>query len=243
MLWSVLGWLVVALVVFRGLRAIAHVVLLRLGVCRYHSPLLYTTGLGPRREIHLGTTRDFLAQGPSPRRQRLARLAEGLLALCDDVESGRLRPDVRLSGTTDLLRAETASRLGFLAGPPRGLAGFCALTAWAQVSLLRSLLERGPAPVRVGRLRRLEAAAGELLARRHAIEHLRNRLAASRPDRGREELEAAQGPQPGQEQRAGLPGRQQRGRVGADPRRQGHDGRPARDRERRSRWRDSRIIR
>jgi hypothetical protein len=178
-LWSVLGWLLAALLVFRALRALAHVVLLWLGVCRYHSPLLYTTGLGPRREIHLGTTRDFLVLGPTPRRERLARLAEGLLALCDEVACGRLAPEVRLCGTTDLLRAETASRLGFESGPPWGFSGLCALTAWPQVSLLRSLLERSPALARVRRLRRLEVVAGQLLARRPELEELRDRLAGS----------------------------------------------------------------
>jgi hypothetical protein len=185
-LWSGLGSVLVALVVLRGLRALAHAVLLRLGASRYHSPLLYTTGLGPRREIHLGTTRDFLAHGPVARRQRLACLAEGLLALCDEVECGRLAPGVRLYGTTDLLRAATASRLGFACTPPRGISGLCALTAWPQVSLLRSLLKRSPALARVRRLRRFEVLAGELLARRPELEALCDRLSGSaraRPSR------------------------------------------------------------
>ena len=63
-----------------------------------------------RREMHLGTTADFLAQDNPCRRLLLARLAEGLLALCEDVEGGRLAPDVRLTGTTDLLRDDTARR-------------------------------------------------------------------------------------------------------------------------------------
>jgi hypothetical protein len=46
----------------------------------------------------------------------------------------------------------------------------CALTAWPQVSLLRSLLERSPALARVRRLGRLEVPAGELLARRPELE-------------------------------------------------------------------------
>ncbi len=168
--------LVVAVVVFRLMRSVAHRLLVGLGLCRYHSPLLYSTGLGRRREIHLGTTRDFLAHGDCCRRRLLARLAEGLLALCAEVECGRLAPDTVLFGTSDLLRDETARRLGFRTSRPGPLSLVCSLTAWTQVSLLRTLLRRGPALVRLRRLRRLRIRAGELAARRAELERLRNRL-------------------------------------------------------------------
>jgi len=58
-----LVWLVAAVVAFRLVRALLHRAAVRAGLCRYHSPLLYTTGLGRRREIHLGTTADFLLRG------------------------------------------------------------------------------------------------------------------------------------------------------------------------------------
>lgn len=176
MLWSGLAGLVAGLVAFRLLRALAHALLVRLGLCRYHSPLLYTTGFGRRREIHLGTAKDFLQQDASRRRLLLARVAQGLLALCDEVEAGRLRPDVRFTGTTDLLREATAQRLGFRASLPGTLRSAVTLTAWLQVSLLRSVLRRGPAAVRIGRLRRLQIDAGALAARRPELERLRDRL-------------------------------------------------------------------
>lgn len=168
--------LVTAVVVFRLLRSVVHRLLVGMGLCRYHSPLLYSTGLGRRREIHLGTTRDFLAQGDARRRLLLARLAEGLLALCADVECGRLAPDTVLCGTSDLLRDETARRLGFRTSRPGPVGLACSLTAWTQVSLLRTFLHRGPALVRLHRLRRLRIRAGELAARRPELERLRQRL-------------------------------------------------------------------
>jgi hypothetical protein len=168
--------LAAAVVAFRLLRSVAHRLLVGLGLCRYHSPLLYSTGLGRRREIHLGTTRDFLVHGDACRRRLLARLAEGLLALCAEVECGRLAPDTVLSGTSDLLRDETAQRLGFRTSRPGPIAVACSITAWTQVSLLRTALRRGPALVRLRRLRRLRIRAGELAARRPQLERLRDRL-------------------------------------------------------------------
>lgn len=173
--WLVAG-LVGAAVAFRLARSATHRLLVGFGLCRYHSPVLYTTGIGRRREIHLGTARDFLAHGDSCRRRLLARLAEGLLALCEDVECGRLAPDTVLSGTSDLLRDETARRLGFRTSHPGPVSLACSLTAWTQVSLLRTFLRRGPALVRLHRLRRLRIRAGELAARRAELERLRNRL-------------------------------------------------------------------
>jgi hypothetical protein len=173
---SALAGLVGVVVAFRLLRAGLHRLLVRVGLCRYHSVLLYTTGVGRRREMHLGTTTDFLAQDNPCRRLLLARLAEGLLALCDDVEGGRLAPDVHLTGTTDLLRDGTAHRLGFHTSLPSPLRLACTLTAWTQVSLLRTVLRRGPALVRLHRLRRLRIRAGDLAARRPVLEQLRNRL-------------------------------------------------------------------
>jgi hypothetical protein len=175
---SALAWLVGVVVAFRLLRALLHRLLVGVGLCRYHSSLLYTTGVGRRREIHLGTTTDFLSQDESGRRLLLARLAEGLLALCDDVERGRLAPDVHLTGTTDLLREGTAHRLGFHTSLPGPLRVAFTLTAWTQVSLLRTLLRRGPALVRLHRLRRLRIRAGDLAARKPELERLRNRLVA-----------------------------------------------------------------
>lgn len=177
---SALAWLVGAVAAFRLLRAALHRLLVRLGLCRYHSALLYTTGVGRRREIHLGTTSDFLAQDEPRRRLLLARLAEGLLALCDDVDRGRLAPDVHLSGTTDLLRDGTAHRLGFHTSPPGPLRLAFTLTAWTQVSLLRTVLRRGPALVRLRRLRRLRIRAGDLAARRPLLEQLHSRLSPAR---------------------------------------------------------------
>jgi len=175
-----IAWLVACLVgaavAFRLARSAAHRMLVGFGLCRYHSPVLYTTGIGRRREIHLGTARDFLAHGDSCRRRLLARLAEGLLALCEDVERGRLAPDTVLVGTSDLLRDETAQRLGFRTSRPGPVAVACSLTAWTQVSLLRTVLRRGPAVVRLRRLRRLRIRAGELAARQPQLERLRQRL-------------------------------------------------------------------
>jgi hypothetical protein len=134
---SALAWLVGVVAAFRLLRA-ALPTAGQVGLCRYHSALLYTTGVGRRREIHLGTTTDFLAHDDPRRRLLLARLAEGLLALCDDVDRGRLAPDVHLTGTTDLLRDGTAHRLGFHSSPPGPIRLAFTLTAWTQVSLLQT---------------------------------------------------------------------------------------------------------
>jgi hypothetical protein len=171
-----LCWLILAVAVFRLARALLHRLAVRAGLCRYHSPLLYTIGLGRQREIHLGTTADFLLRGDPCRRLLLARLAEGLLALCEEVECGRLSPEVVLVGTSDLLRDGTARRLGFRTSRPGPLAVAFTLTAWTQVSLLRTFLRRGPALVRLRRLRRLRIDAGELAARRGELQQLRDRL-------------------------------------------------------------------
>lgn len=197
MLW--LAWLISAVVAFRALRSVLHRVQVSAGRCRYHSPLLYTTGSGPRREIHLGTTLDFLRHDGRRRRWLLAQLAEGLLAVCEDVEAGRLASGVVLEGTSDLLREETARRLGFRASRPGPLGMLCTLTAWMQVSFVRTALRNGPSSVRFRRVRRLRVQAGELLAHRPEIEGLRDRLAGGGAAADLEARAAATAPGPGLE--------------------------------------------
>jgi hypothetical protein len=66
---------------------------------------------------------------------------------------------------------------GFHTSSPGPLQLAFTLTAWTQVSLLRTVLRRGPALVRLHRLRRLRILAGDLAARRPVLEQLlRNEL-------------------------------------------------------------------
>ena len=186
----------------------------RLGLFRYHSPMLKAT-IRTRSlyEIHAGTSFDFLRafrwsdRGPAAARQFLLWVLEGLLDIASLVERGELPGTVRIVGTSYFFREASAWRLGFTVQPA---------SLRLKLNLFLNLLDitwmlsfcRGRIAFPNVLAAREAAILGEELARRKGdilklIERLRRRRSAARqperrrPGRGSPGTPASPRPLPG----------------------------------------------
>ena len=168
--------LLAAIVLVRLLRFVSTPLLRHLGFYQYYSPLLLSVRVPGARQLHLGTSFDFLRASERSPRRSLCQLVCGLLAICRAVETGALQDSTVFVGTTYFLREETLLRLGLRARRPGVLQLAAAIAAYLEVCLLHSLAKRALRPVPLARLRQIRFTGRELLERRAVLEKLRQAL-------------------------------------------------------------------
>ncbi|HEV2147840.1 MAG TPA: hypothetical protein VGR37_10595 [Longimicrobiaceae bacterium] len=154
-----------------------------LGHYRYLSPMLLVEK--PTLEeyrIHGGTNFDYFVhlrwrdRGPSAARKTLRYYLEGLLALADEVEQGRLPAELRIVGTSYIFTPSTARRLGFTMEEPARGALLGLYLNYLNLLWKHSFARGRLAFPDVHRIRQAATTGGTLVRHRPRIEALLRRL-------------------------------------------------------------------
>ena len=162
-------------------------VLYLIGHLRYYSPLLLVEGPTPALyRIHGGTSFDYFVhlrwadRGAPARRKTMRWYLQGLLAIADEVEAGKVPGSVRIVGTSYVFGERTARRLGFTVEPPdpamRGGLMLNYLNLFWKYSFARGRL----AFPNLKRIRQAATTGDELLRHRPRIQALLDRIARDR---------------------------------------------------------------
>jgi hypothetical protein len=158
------------------------------GIYRYHSPALFVVERGAGQlELHGGTAFDYLLhlrwaeRGAPARRILLGHYLAGLSSIIDDIQSGRIPADARITGTSYFFSDRSAARLGFALQPPSRGEVLHALLDIVSLSAMYSYVHGRPAIPRVWRARQATITARALARRKRTVQALRARLARSVP--------------------------------------------------------------
>jgi hypothetical protein len=158
--------------------------LLRLtGVFRYHSPMLRSF-LPWRRvcDLHTGTFFDYLAhfrweeRGAVAARKMLIYFVEGLVALSEDIESGRVPAEVQIQVTSYFIREETFARYGFQTSRPDASYRLNSLISYFNLVLMYSYARGRLAFPALHLAHRATMTGAELVRRAPAMKLLVRRL-------------------------------------------------------------------
>jgi hypothetical protein len=168
-----------------------------LGHYRYYSPmLLVEKPTAEEYRIHGGTNFDYFVhlrwrdRGPPAARKTLRFYLQGLLAIADDVEDGRLPGELRIVASSHIFTPTTARRLGFELEPVGTTARLGLYLNYGNLLWKHSFARGRLAFPDLGRIRQA-ATTGERLARhRGSIEGLLRRLERTPP--------SAEGARPGE---------------------------------------------
>lgn len=158
---------------FRVLRYVTTPLLRRMGIYRYWSPLFLTQRFGSRTlEMHLGTSWDFLRQRDLTQRRLLRHVSDGLMALLDEAEAGRIPWSFRLRGTMSFLTEKTSRSLGFTTRRPNALEWLAFALNWPELCLLHSVARKRLSFVDIRRVHIIHATIGDLLSMRPRLSAL-----------------------------------------------------------------------
>lgn len=116
--------------------------------------------------MHLGTSWDFLRQRDLSQRRLLRHVSDGLMALLDEAEAGRLPWNFRLRGTMSFLTEKTSQSLGFTTRRPNALEWLAFVLNWPELCLLHSVARKRLTLVDIRRVHIIHTTVGELLTKR-----------------------------------------------------------------------------
>ncbi len=168
-------------------------VLYLLGRYRYFSPMLLVENPGATEyRIHGGTNFDYLVhlrwrdRGPPAARKTLAYYLQGLVALADEVEGGRLPGGLRIVATSYIFTPRTAERLGFTMEPAAAGHVLGLYANYLNLMWKHSFAQGRLALPDLSRTRQAATTGRELLRHRDHIQALAARLQVTRepPHRG-----------------------------------------------------------
>jgi hypothetical protein len=155
----------------------------RVGVYRYYSPMLFVVARGDRVfELHGGTAYDFVLhmhreeRGFRARRRWLSDYVAGLLGLIRDVETGRIPPDARISGTSYFFSEQTALRLGFTLERPGRADRLHLLLDLLSLAAMHSYARNRLTLPRFWALRKASITAAALARQKPALQRLLERI-------------------------------------------------------------------
>lgn len=107
-------YIILFILVLRLARFASTPLLRKVNFYKYYSEMFFLVPLLPNvYEIHLGTSWDFFKQKTLSHKTTLNYLVAGLVNLCNAIEKGEIRNNLKLKGNTYYLNPETASRFGF----------------------------------------------------------------------------------------------------------------------------------
>lgn len=112
-LCSIVGWFVGSILIFRLMRMVTTPLFKKLGYYQYWSSMFFTQQIAFNvYEFHMGTSYDFLFHNDSSK-QTLEKVCEGLLGVCEAIESGNFSPNDEFYGTMYYFSDKTLQRFGF----------------------------------------------------------------------------------------------------------------------------------
>lgn len=154
-----------------------------LGRYRYFSPMLLVENPGKTEyRIHGGTNFDYFVnlrwseRGPAAARKTLLFYLQGLVALADEVEAGRLPMHLRIVATSYVFTPRTAQRLGFTVEPPASWQVLALYSNYLNLLWKHSFAQGRIALPDLRNIRQAAITGGELLRHRARIQALSARL-------------------------------------------------------------------
>lgn len=171
MLLNILLYPILALFIFRFLRFISTPLLRSVGFYRYYSPLLMAIPILPGiRDIHLGTSWNHLRlRKKLNQRLVMQYLMVGLLRICDEVEAGRVSPDLLLRGSTHFMSEKSLLRFGCKVRSLNWYEWLLFLQNYPELCLLQSITYGRFSLVSFRHTKTMTVSAGELLANRQEV--------------------------------------------------------------------------
>jgi hypothetical protein len=94
---------------------------------------------GGMRDIHMGTSWDFIRLRTKNSRVMLMQLSAGLLQLIKEIENGKIDPNVKFRGNSHFLNEATLRKLGFVFRNPNPIENFLFFLTYMEDCFLRSL--------------------------------------------------------------------------------------------------------
>ncbi len=160
------------IVLFRTGRFLTTPLLRRIGFYKYYAPLFLTMPAFPHfrtREIHLGTSFDFVKNGALHPHETMWHMAEGLVHLGEAVRRGEIPRDMIFEGTTHYLTEQTLDRFGFTVHQLTVFQRMLFVLNIPELVMLQSIARRRPTLIHMRQARRITIEAETLL--RHMEEY------------------------------------------------------------------------
>ena len=144
----------------------------------YYSNMLLLTRSANGLELHAGTLFDYVSylrwheRGPKAQFKVTRQLLQGLLALCDDIEQGKIAPGTAISATSYFFSNRTAAKLGFTADKVAPMQWLNLMLVAVSLALRLSLIKGRCSWPDLRQIRHIHTTAGHLLAQRATIMRL-----------------------------------------------------------------------
>lgn len=107
-------YIILFIFAFRLFRFVTTPFFKKIGFYKYYSDMLFLMPFSPKiYEFHLGTSWDFLKAKKLSAKSMFLILTEGLVNICNDLESGKLKRNIKLKGNTYYINPESVTKYGF----------------------------------------------------------------------------------------------------------------------------------
>lgn len=175
----IVGIIFLGVVLYRVARWATTPIARRLGIYRYYSPMMFTVRFGSNTaEIHVGTSWDYFQSRHRTQHEILRSLTQGLLAMVEEAEHGKLPLTRRLRGTVYYFGGRTLTRFGFTMRPMNAVETVMFLLNWIELCLLYSITRGRVCLVRISDVRVVHSTIGTLVSRKHQLLELARILAS-----------------------------------------------------------------
>jgi hypothetical protein len=141
-----------------------------MGIYKYYTPYFFTVSLASGKlDIHLGTSWDYLMRHELKPKLILSSLSNGLLCLCDDIDSGAISRDTEIKGVIHYLKDNSTKRFGFRTRSLNPIEFILFALNYLELSILQTISTRKISFINIFNAKVHYIKAGELLEYRERI--------------------------------------------------------------------------